>query len=629
MKKFFFVLIMAFMWLSSGLQAREETNEEILFREIPIVISAARKEQLITEAPSTIEVITARDIEDYGYETLADAVRSLPGMDVLEGGRRPYIAPRGLAQYNLSHGILVMIDGVIQNFPFEANYDSWQVFPLTNVKRIEVIRGPGSCLWGANAFSGIINIITKSSEDINALKISAEGGSFSTQKYEILGKQEVKDIKAILTARIYQTDGFNENVISKRDYLDALDLFAKVGMKGLMVTFNYQDRNNGIAGSTQSPMTQSYEKQKSGFANINYRVGLTEKIILVLQSYLLSSTNNSDIESSGVVSHYNTEEGIYNLGLNLEYRISSKNTLITGMDYKSDSVDTTYSNIGKKESNNKAFYLQEQITPLSKLTLTLGARYDLHSIFGEVISPRISSIYKINEETSFSFSYGQAFRAPSFSELYINLKVGPITIVGDENLKPEKIQTTELAVSHLFSNKTTGKITLFYSRTEDLVNTNKILLSAFPPPPKYKYQMQNLEKAEVQGGELSLESKITNYLSAFTNYSYQKAENMDTGKELISAPRHKANLGIQLKSSKLIPLKASFILHYVGEKLHTTGSTDKLPDYLLVNSKIIATLREQLDLTLTIYNLTNKVFEDKLNYPVSGRKIIAGLSYEF
>ena len=144
------------------------------------VTIATRHETPVGKAPSIVTVITAEEIKNLGYRTFVEVLRTVPGFEIKKGGNVGTTLPnaRGL---HFAGQIRLMLDGHLVNNPFRgeafANFDN---FPVENIKRIEIIRGPGSAVYGENAFSAVINIVTFDAKDINGCKVSSGYGSFDT-----------------------------------------------------------------------------------------------------------------------------------------------------------------------------------------------------------------------------------------------------------------------------------------------------------------------------------------------------------------------------------------------------------------------------------------------------------------
>ncbi|MHC4269498.1 MAG: TonB-dependent receptor plug domain-containing protein, partial [Planctomycetota bacterium] len=199
------------------LSAQDEGTglEEMLaiFSEEQIVVSALKKPSSVLKSPSIMSVITARQIKQMGFRTLVDVLKIVPGFYISmdETGERE-IAVRGVLD-DASQKIKVLINGHSINDVWRGgamwNFDD---LPVENVKRIEIIRGPGSALYGQNAFLAVVNIITKDTDDIDGIQLTASGGSFDTQNYNILIGKEYGDLKISGFLDYLDTEGFSKDI---------------------------------------------------------------------------------------------------------------------------------------------------------------------------------------------------------------------------------------------------------------------------------------------------------------------------------------------------------------------------------------------------------------------------------
>lgn len=185
-----------------------DSSELTLFEDIPVVVTASKKPERITAAPSIISVITQEDIERMGARTIMDVLRTIPGMEIMQDEYNiSQIAVRGLRS-ETSSGVKILIDGHALNDPITGGATTfYDDIPLRNVSRIEIIRGPASALYGANAFVSAINIITRSAQEIDGLEITLGAGSFQTFNPSFLFGKTLGDLEITLSADYYKTDG--------------------------------------------------------------------------------------------------------------------------------------------------------------------------------------------------------------------------------------------------------------------------------------------------------------------------------------------------------------------------------------------------------------------------------------
>ncbi|GAK55442.1 putative outer membrane protein [Candidatus Vecturithrix granuli] len=209
-------------------KATEETSELSLFESIPVVVTASKRPERISKAASIISVITEEDIEQMGARTIMEVLRTIPGVEIIQDlSYISQIVVRGFRS-ETSSGVKILIDGHSLNDPLSGGatwfYDD---LPLKNVRRIEIIRGPASAIYGANAFVSVVNIITKSAYDIDGIDISIGGSNFQTINPSFLFGKILNELEVTLYADYYTTDGadlfFKEDALSTYDRYTALD----------------------------------------------------------------------------------------------------------------------------------------------------------------------------------------------------------------------------------------------------------------------------------------------------------------------------------------------------------------------------------------------------------------------
>jgi outer membrane receptor for ferrienterochelin and colicin len=200
----------------------EGPSELSLFEDIPTVVTASKKPERITEASSIISVITEEDIQHMGARDIMDVLRTIPGIEIMKDAWGvSQIAVRGLRS-DSSAGVKILVDGHALDDPFTGGatefYDN---LPLKNVRRIEIIRGPASSIYGANAFVSVVNIITKEAQDIDGTEISVGTGSFDTFNASLLFGKTLNELELSFYADYYTTDG--DKLFINTDWMNLYD----------------------------------------------------------------------------------------------------------------------------------------------------------------------------------------------------------------------------------------------------------------------------------------------------------------------------------------------------------------------------------------------------------------------
>lgn len=493
------------------------------------VISASKREQSIKKAPSTMTVFSRQEIKAMGITTLEELLNFVPGFQasretVYNQGYR--VISRGQSTPQASYNILFMIDGQRLNTDFSGGALALNHFiTLANVKQVEIIRGPGSALYGTGAFTGVVNIITMTEGN----EVSASLGNLNSRELHTLLSHEEGNWKTSIFAHYFQDHGqsYEKHYFPNNSTAETIH-DPRQGT----------DANLNLTWKDQSAIGLRYTKRKlDGFwgANNTYGEQLsyleTEQPILSLQHTLL----NTDHNKLAFYTHYATaklEQGVglhignravqesslvreqeWQLGIDGRHNINSQHELTAGIEWRQPKLlerNTKHTdfitgnllqNTDQKTGGRDiiGIHVQHHYDNNSNLESTLGIRFDHYSDFGNTTNPRLGLVYTPIPNTQFKFLYGQAFRAPSFQQLWT---VG----LGNPNLRPETVKTLELAWTQNYA-KLQSTLTYFQSRTKNRIDT-----MLFPNGRIFA----NLASLETSGWELDASSKIDNWLLRLT-----------------------------------------------------------------------------------------------------------------
>lgn len=296
-------------------QAPEETSELSFFENIPVVVTASKRPERISQAASIISVITEEDIQQMGARTIMDVLRTIPGIEIVKDlNSLSQIAVRGFRS-ETSSGVKILIDGHAMNDPISGGatwfYDD---LSLKNVRRIEIIRGPASALYGANAFVSVVNILTKNAQDIDGLDVSVRGGSFQTVNPSFLIGKVIQELEITLYADYLTTEGpdlfFREDALSIYDRYTALDGIAPISLApgefhearekfdlGYTLRFRGFSWRGRFMNKHREPFlpsftdltalnTRSREDLQHSYTEVEYRQFFTERLELSTRAYI-------------------------------------------------------------------------------------------------------------------------------------------------------------------------------------------------------------------------------------------------------------------------------------------------------------------------------------------------------
>jgi len=658
------------------------------------VTIATRHETQIRKAPSIVTVITDEEIKNLGYRTFAEILRTVPGFEILKKADFGEVVPavRGLAG---ADKVRVMLNGHLVNNPLGGGaFSNFDDFPVESIKRIEIIRGPGSAMYGENAFTAVINIITKDAKDIDGVKVSSGYGSFDTYEENIVFGKTYGNVNVSGMVHYRQSGGFDGIVESDsqtridnsfgfpaasqapgrvEDWRQEYNLNLKADYKGVYFEGLYSNKNRGpFIGPQYALNDESDVETNYVFGEVGYKKTFEERLTFKPSVYYDQFDNNTYIESfsegvtlpldtngDGVYDKFNTyPDGLIGNGrvtqkivgteIPFDYELFDGNVITLGLEYRlisqtnvrfsSNFHPATYAPLDSlqdfsdtypflKEATRRiwSIYLQDTWDITDTINLTLGARHDQYNDFGGATSPRSGLTWAFMEDASLKLLYGEAFRAPSFLEMFTTNQPA---IQGNENLAPERIRTYELGLSYKFNKHVSSSVNYFFNDVKDLI-VLRTLESA-----QNTSRYENFGDAHIQGVEMETKVDITKGNYVFMNYTFQSPED-DNGDDLPFVAKHKGNFGVNVHYWKYVNTNLSTFVS--GRRFREEDDTrDDLPAYALLNLSVIGKeFFKTMEVYGTVYNLLDKDNSDPgptsipEDLPRPGRTFFIGLSYQF
>ncbi|MCE1225352.1 MAG: TonB-dependent receptor [Geobacteraceae bacterium] len=612
-----------------------------------VVVTATRDEVPIEQVGSSITVVTAKEIEQQQKRTVADALRMVPGVDVVRNGTIGGSTSIYIRGAEAKH-TLVLLDGIELNDPSSTG-GSFDFANLTTdgIERIEILRGPQSTLYGSSAIAGVINIITKKGNGPLHGYVSAEGGSFYTAR-ESAGISISKD-KLQYSLNTVRIDSNGISSASSKYGNTENDPYQHTNLSSRL----------SIAPSTNSDIDVILRFNKTrtaldnGGGNIaddpNF-ISRSEELFLRTQGFLslfegfwdqqlgISYSNQKRWLSNPVDTDHPFElsYGSYN-GQNIKVdwqntiNLHKTNTLILGVEHKDESIKSNYHSedaffpyddvVSRKSAQITSCYLQDQINLWSSWHSTIGVRIDDHSQFGTEATYRFTSAYIIKQtDTKLKGSYGTGFKAPSLYQLYSQY--------GNQQLSPEKSTGWDLGIEQsLHLMKTKLDITYFKNEIENMIDFKGISTAPYGV-------YQNISKASLYGVELAASVQPVDELSLKIAYTYTQTKNRTTNEELLRRPKNKISFDANYQLLKQLNINAS--ITYVSsrnDKLYDpiTFATQslKLNDYVLVNLAASYDVTKNLQLFGRIDNLLDRQYEEVAGYGTPGIGAYGGVKVSF
>jgi len=656
-----------------------DNKDLLLFFEEQDLVTATKRPTSLRKAPATATIITADEIRNMGARNLLDVLKMVPGIGIStsEFGAN-MIEVRGI-RTSLNEKILFMIDGhsLNKNFTGSSLYNVADMVPVENIRQVEVIRGPGSALYGNSAFVATINIITRSAEEIDGLEIKSGGGTSDSFKANLVAGTSIGE-KLTVSGSLdhYQTQGPKLKIAA-----DALsgtpfslapgtanlgfkqtDAFLKVGYGDLSFRGHYLTKRKEFYAGMASALTDdsSRDQVDNYWGELAYNLRVMDDLSASMKLYYDHYEQDSDVKiypngfagvfPNGMIGKPLLKNHTYGGELQLDWDVFEGNHLIAGFSFEE------LQQVGVKQLANFdpltgaplaavqevanwnraatrqiwALYLQDEWQLPYDINLTAGVRYDHYSDFGDTLNPRVGLVWSFLENADLKLLYGQAFRAPNFQELY---NINNPVVVGNPNLKPEKIETVEAGLGYRLNRYLGLELNYFYSAIDDLIGWKP---STTPGQPAVN---ANTGTSETQGIELGLNGSIGNELSWKANYAWQDPRDADSGRRLPYVPSHRAGASLNYAPVKYVNLHTDLL--WTGPRPRSAGDTRReVPDYTTVDLALtLKNFFETLEIQATVRNLFDKRYKDpdtsgaaKLipgDYPREGISAFVTASYRF
>ncbi|MCR4298770.1 MAG: TonB-dependent receptor [Gallionella sp.] len=578
---------LAFAWAAGSHAAPPSEEEELAlaYGDKSFVTIATGIRQPIARAPSVATVVTAEDIAAIGAADLDEVLETVPGLHVSHSpiGYNPIYTIRGIhTQYNPQ--VLMLVNGIPITGVFVGDRSFvWAGMPVENIARIEVIRGPGSALYGADAFSGVINIITKTAPDINGTQLGLRAGSFNSRDAWVQhgGAWGGLDVAAYLRAGA--TDGQHQiitaDVLSGTPFpslapgpvnlgRDAIDGRLDLARDKWRLRAGYQQRSNASSGagvaSALDPRGRNFGERIS--TDLTWQdTNFAPDLDVTAQASYLHITEQSDLTlyppgfpgfPNGVIGNPDKWERHLRFNLSAAYTGLQSHKLRFGAGTQDDDlyriretknftlmpipggffpaplgavVDVTDTAPFLRPHSRRVnhVYVQDEWSFTKDWYLTAGVRHDQYSDFGGTTNPRIALVWETAYNLTSKLLYGKAFRPPSFSELYIiNNPVG----LGNPNLRPETNESMELAFAWQATGALQANLNLFRYQMKDILR--------FVPNPDNTITAQNAGRQHGQGMEVELVWEAGPSLRLSGNYAQQRSIDEATNQDAGNAPRH-------------------------------------------------------------------------------------------
>ena len=594
--------------------------EALMDLKVPEVFSASKFEQKATEAPSSTTVITSDEIKRYGYRTLADLLSSVQGFYVANDRNYAFLGTRGLNLGDFNSRILLLVNGhrVNNDLNDGAYIDTAFILDVDLIDRVEIIRGPGSVLYGNNAFFGVINVITRQGKQVDGAEVSASYGSYNAASGRItLGSEFTNGVQLLLSGTLYTSDGAenlyygefntpsqNNGIAHKLDGDGFGSFFGSVIYKDFTLEAAYIDRakDNPTAqfGTTFDAPGLTTEDAR-GYTVLKYSHKFPDVVDVSANIYYDQS--DLTIQYPFLPTRLTEDQvGQWTGGeVQVDKKIWDRHVISVGAEVRDDFNQSRHvydANSGATSIDvhahryNYGVFGQGDFVVVTNLHVNAGVRFDEYEHFKPSVNPRVALIYNPFDQSTFKLIYGTAFRDPNFLEL---------SAPGFTGIRPEKITSYEAVYEQGIGHNLRSSLSGFYNRMDNLIDFQNGGFINF--------------NADTLGLEMALEGKWADDIRTRLSYTLQHTENRATDAGLVDSPMHlvKFNVSAPLLKDKIF---AGLEFQYTSGS-HTvfsdlSGNTVAGPDtdgYATVNFTLFSqNLFKNLDASVGVYNLLNNQY---------------------
>ena len=651
----------------------EFLTEAIWFGSVEEVAIATRHETKISKAPGIVTVITTEEIKNLGYRTFVEILRTIPGFEILKDGSNGVVVPavRGITS---SNKVRLMLNGHFVNSPFTGSaFGRFDDFPVENIKKIEIIRGPGSAMYGENAFTAVINIITKDAKDIDGVKVSSGYGSFETYEENVVfGKTYGKvDVSGMLHYR--QTSGFDGIVESDRqtildntlssfgvpavskapgrvhDGRQEYDMNLKVTYKEFYFEGLYINKNvSPFIGGPQYALTdESQIRDNYVFGEVGYKKKYEEKLTIKPRLYYDQFDLDNYIESlpegttvpfdtdgdgnydtlntypDGFIGNGKVTQKIVGTEIPFDYDLFDGNIITLGFEYRlinqtniefsGNFHPATYDVLDSVRDFSDTYpFLKEATRRI--WSVYLQDTWDITDTLNLTLGARHDQYSDFGGATSPRSGLTWAFMKDASLKLLYGEAFRAPNFVEMFTTNQPAIRGNEDLDPETIRTYEVGLRYRFNKYVTSGINyfnndIKDLIVLKTLESNQNTSRYENFGDANIQGIEMETKVDIAKGNYVFMNYTFQDTED-DDGDDLPFVAKHKGNFGVNVRYWKYINTNMSTFVS--GRRSREEDDTrDDLPAYALLNLSVIGKeFFKTMEVYGTVYNLLDKDYSD-------------------
>jgi iron complex outermembrane receptor protein len=641
---------------------------------------AARKDEGLDEAAGVVSVLTAEDIQALGATTLDEVLRAVPGVDVTTDSLgHPRLSFRGVssgATGGASENVLILMNGHRMDDPLFGGATLLNgALPVANIRRIEVLRGAGSALFGSGALSGVVDIITFDQEDFSGIEASVGVGSFGTQRYGIKVGSQAGEVQTFGYIQFEDVNGarvglpadsrtrFGDSLTPDRtrDGLRSIETNYSATWRGFDAHFRVGNtRSDGFIGLVDALGTANDIAYRQIQSDVNYGRALEAGTLRVSVSFAqnryrqilqplppgfaadlgggVTATFPSGVFTDetlssrrfGVEGVWERPAGMHQVvaGLGLGRESAFDLDVKSSYDFRTGQVYDVPKPIDVGPGGGRttfSAFIQDSWSPLPRVALTGGLRFDRIGDATEQLTPRAAVVLSLPQNVRLKLLYGRAFRTPTFAER--DLQLPPL--VGNPSLETCHVDTVEAALAWRRQGFRVGASAYLSFLRDDIGLLGPLSTIRSRP-------VVNVPGADLRGIELELRRSFGVGNSLFFNYAFQDTDLKGSDRPVPGVPTHLGNLGATLVMGEHFRAMPFWSFRTSRPRAATDPRRDTAGYGLLSATVRAVNIHKTLALALTAQNILDKRYFDPSpvggvpgDYPRPGRRVLVSASYEF
>jgi len=637
-----------------------------------VIVSATRKTQSLDLAPASVGLVTRQLLEERGTSSFDDAFNSINGISATRSSLSNVqsLSIRGASETaggGIGNRVLLLLDGRPAITP-ESGGALWNLVPLGAIEKIEVIKGAYSSLFGSSAMGGVINVITRQADTVAHTNLNLHYGFYAKppayvdynsyhdfKGIDFTRSDRIGKFSYVFNASLKDNDGHRESTAFRLANVFGKVKYAFSPNRSMEMSVIHNKIHNDTPATwlsfTQPYDVAEYRKDDTqdrreinadlhyvAYAHSNLKYSTRFYYYGAFSDYIFNDDPKNDSTNINSGKQYINEENVeaHRIGNNtqVDINLNKHHYLIGGFEIQADKVNGQPDTVlyGLHHEWNAGIFAQDEITAGKKWIITAGARYDYFNLtdthMESNVSPKIAAVYKASNTLSFRSLLASAFRNPSIAERFTKFEQGGgLSFKVSPDLRAEKLTlSAELGSKISLGARLKIDAALYYNRYKDLISYKQVST----PNEPLTFEVVNLNKALMQGFEVSFEYDPIKNLKLLAGYNYLDARDQSDG-------RYNDVLPYKSKHTTYFNIIYHYQYFYLSVLGRSRSKIDEVfiypgsePDgYFLLNAKLSGSITRYLSAYIMVDNITDVQYEEIERYRMPGRNFGFGLNFSF